>query len=68
MAQILSFPRKATAEVVEAIAEFDRMLAHHADLQQRTLDFVRLCALADPDEPEAEFHVCADVLDERRSA
>lgn len=61
MAQILSFPGKtlpveasreeaarsvARRNLESATADFDRMMAHHADLQRRAAEFNRLCAEA----------------------
>lgn len=61
MAQILSFPGKtlptdidreeaartvARRRIDSATADFDRMMAHHADLQRRSEEFNRRCAEA----------------------
>lgn len=69
MAQILSFPGNslpveasrdlaarsvARRQIDQATADFDRMMAHHADLQRRADEFSRLCAEAFRDLEAAE--------------
>ncbi|MCW2237284.1 hypothetical protein [Azospirillum canadense] len=69
MAQILSFPGKtlpvdssrdqaarsvARRQIESATADFDRMMAHHHDLQRRVDEFNRLCAEAFRDLEAAE--------------
>jgi len=69
MAQILSFPHKtlsvdasreeaarsvARRQMEAATAEFDRMMAHHSELQQRMAEFNRLCEAAMTERPSAE--------------
>lgn len=69
MAQILSFPQKtlsvdagrddaarsvARRQMEAATAEFDRMLAHHSDLQRQAAEFARLCEEATGERPSAE--------------
>lgn len=69
MAQILSFPQKtpsveasrdeaaravARRQMEAATAEFDRMLAHHSDIQRQMAEFNRLCEEATAERPSAE--------------
>ncbi|MBP2293458.1 hypothetical protein [Azospirillum rugosum] len=82
MAQILSFPGKtlpvdasrdqaarsvARRQIESATADFDRMMAHHADLERRVDEFNRLCAEAFRDLEAAERR-SADDRDDHDSA
>ncbi len=83
MAQILSFPGKtlpvdasrdqaarnvARRQIESATTDFDRMMAHHADLQRRADEFNRLCAEAFRDLEAAERRSLDDSGDDQDSA
>lgn len=70
MAQILAFPGKTQAgnaashhsgshhsacQIESATADFDRMMAHHSELQRQMAEFNRLCEQALAERPMAEL-------------
>ncbi|KAA0683283.1 hypothetical protein [Roseomonas genomospecies 6] len=65
MAQILAFPGKtqtgnaahhhASSQIESATADFDRMMAHHSELQRQMAEFNRLCEQALAERPMAEL-------------
>lgn len=65
MAQILAFPGKTQtgnaashhsgSQIESATADFDRMMAHHSELQRQMAEFNRLCEQALAERPMAEL-------------
>ncbi|MFC5354160.1 hypothetical protein [Azospirillum himalayense] len=45
----------ANSQIDSATADFDRMMAHHSDLQRKMAEFNRLCEQALAERPMAEL-------------